>query len=156
MEFMCTICSCQLTLVVNRWCRAPLTCRGMSDERHEFSLRLTHAMTAAGYEPRPAVLFRLFNARYRGRSVSFQTTSRWLNGHSMPEQDKLQVLADLFGLEPHVLRFGEKSKRRVAETQAAWPTGMGVRERHTVEAFLALPPKRRELVAELVKALSSS
>lgn len=128
----------------------------MSDERHEFSLRLTEAMTVTGYEPRPAVLFRLFNAKYRGRSVSFQTASRWLNGRSMPEQDKLQVLADLFGLEPHVLRFGEKSKRRVAETQAAWPTGIGARERQTVEAFLALPPKRRELVAELIEALATA
>ncbi len=128
----------------------------MSDERHEFSLRLAEAMRACGYEPRPAVLFRLFNAKYRGRSVSFQTTSRWLNGRSMPEQDKLQVLADLFGLEPHVLRFGEKSKRRVAETQAVWPAGMGARERQTVEAFLALPPKRRELVAELVEALATA
>lgn len=128
----------------------------MSDERHEFSLRLSKAMEASGYEARPAVLFRLFNARYRGRSVSFQTASRWLSGRSMPEQDKLQVLAELFGLEPHVLRFGEKSKRRVAEAQAAWPTGVGVRERQTIDAFLVLPPAYRELVADLVKALSQA
>ena len=128
----------------------------MSDERYEFSQRLVAAMRALGYEPRPAVLFRLFNAKYRGRSVSFQTTSRWLNGHSMPEQDKLQVLADVFGVPPHILRFGGPQKNKVTETQAAWPPGAGVRERHVIEAFLALPPKRRELVGELVKALSTS
>ncbi|SDQ58897.1 hypothetical protein [Pseudoxanthomonas sp. CF125] len=128
----------------------------MSDERQQFSQRLAEAMRTLGYEPRPAVLFRLFNAKYRGRSVSFQTTSRWLNGHSMPEQDKLQVLAALFGIEPQVLRFGKDSKHRVAETQAAWPSGTGARERQVIEAFLALPPKRRELVGELVKALSKT
>ena len=48
----------------------------MSDERYEFSQRLAAAMRTLGYEPRPAVLFRLFNAKYRGRSVSFQTASR--------------------------------------------------------------------------------
>ncbi len=127
----------------------------MSDERYEFSQRLAAAMRALGYEPRPAVLFRLFNAKYRGRSVSFQTTSRWLKGRSMPEQDKLQVLADVFGVPPHVLRFGGTQKNKVGETQATWPAGAGVRERHVIEAFLALPPKRRELVGELVKALSA-
>jgi transcriptional regulator with XRE-family HTH domain len=128
----------------------------MSDERQQFSQRLAEAMRTLGYESRPAVLFRLFNAKYRGRSVSFQTTSRWLNGHSMPEQDKLQVLAALFGIEPQVLRFGKESKHRAAETQAAWPSGAGARERQVIEAFLALPPKRRELVGELVKALSKT
>ena len=128
----------------------------MSDERHEFSLRLAEAMRTLGYEPRPAVLFRLFNTKYRGRSVSFQTTSRWLNGRSLPAQDKLQVLAELFGVQPHVLRFGVRAKGRgVAEAQATWPAGAGARERQIIEAFLALPPKRRELVGELVKALSA-
>ncbi|KAF1712740.1 transcriptional regulator [Pseudoxanthomonas sacheonensis] len=128
----------------------------MSDERYQFSLRLAEAMRTLGYEPRPAVLFRLFNAKYRGRSVSFQTASRWLSGSSMPEQDKLQVLAALFGIEPQVLRFGKESKHRVAETQAVWPSGTGARERQVIEAFLALPPKRRELVGELVKALTKT
>lgn len=113
-------------------------------------------MRALGYEARPSVLFLLFNARYRGNSVSFQTISRWLRGASMPGQDKLQVLADLFGVQAHVLRFGGSSKSKVAEAQAPWPAGAGARERHVIEAFLALPPKRRELVGELVKALSSS
>jgi hypothetical protein len=126
----------------------------MSDEREKFSQRLTQAMQQSGYEPRPAVLFRLFNAKYRGRSVSFQTTSRWLGGRGIPAQDKLQVLADLFGIEPHALRFGLPHRSRVAEPRTPWPAGTGSRERHVIETFLALPPKRRELVAELVKALS--
>ena len=86
----------------------------MTDERSQFSQRLAEGMRALGYEPRPSVLFRLFNAKYRGRSVSFQTISRWLGGVSMPEQDKLQVLAALLGIEPQVLRFGKESKHRVA------------------------------------------
>ncbi|MEE7561217.1 transcriptional regulator, partial [Xanthomonas sp. Kuri4-2] len=94
----------------------------MSDERQQFSRRLGDAMRAAGYEPRPAVLFRLFNTRYAGRSVSFQSASRWLGGRSIPEQDKLQVLAELFGIEPQRLRYG--SGQRVAEPRAGWPTGV--------------------------------
>lgn len=123
----------------------------MSDERHQFSRRLAEAMRAAGYEPRPAVLFRLFNARYRGRSVTFQSASRWLGGRSIPEQDKLQVLADLFGMAPHVLRYG--GGRSVGEPRAAWPQ-VGVREREVIEAYLRLPLRQRELVGELVQVLA--
>lgn len=125
----------------------------MSDEREQFSRRLAEAMQAAGYEPQPGVLHKLFNSRYSGRSVSFQTVSRWLRGAALPEQDKLQVLAAVLGAEPHVLRFGAAAKSRVGEGASPW-AGAGARERQVIEAFLALPPKRREVVAALVKALA--
>jgi transcriptional regulator with XRE-family HTH domain len=125
----------------------------MSDEREQFSRRLAEAMQAAGYEPQPGVLHKLFNSRYSGRSVSFQTVSRWLRGAALPEQDKLQVLAAVLGAEPHVLRFGAAAKSRVGEGASSW-AGAGARERQVIEAFLALPPKRREVVAALVKALA--
>ena len=125
----------------------------MSDERFEFSRRLGQAMSAAGYEPRPAILFRLFNARYTGRSVSFQSASRWLSGRSIPEQDKLQVLAELFGVAPQTLRFGDAA--RVAEARGEW-TAVGARERAVIDTYLALPPRQRDLVGELVQALAQN
>jgi hypothetical protein len=124
----------------------------MSDERLQFSSRLAEAMRTAGYEPRPAVLFRLFNTRYPGRSVTFQSASRWLGGRSIPEQDKLQVLADLFGIAPHVLRYG--NGRSVAEPRMAWLPQAGAHEREVIEVYLALPLRQRELVGELVQLLA--
>ena len=126
----------------------------MNDERQEFSQRLAQAMQKAGYEPRPNVLLKVFNSRYRGASVTAMTISRWLGGRAIPNQDKLQVLADLFGVEPQALRYGKAGKGRVAESQGTWPA-LGVRERQVIEAYLALPPKRRELVGELVEALGT-
>ena len=128
----------------------------MNDERQEFSQRLAEAMHKAGYEPRPNVLLKVFNSRYRGASVTAMTISRWLGGRAIPNQDKLQVLADLFGVEPQVLRFGKAGKGRIAESQATWPAALGARERQVIEAYLALPPKRRELVGELVEALAAA
>lgn len=125
----------------------------MNDERQDFAQRLTEAMRKAGYEPRPGVLHKVFNSRYGGVSVTPMTTSRWLNGKAIPEQDKLQVLADLFGVEPQVLRYGKSRKGGVSESRLPWSTA-GVRERQVIDAFLALPPKRRELVGELVEALT--
>lgn len=127
----------------------------MSDEHRDFSRRLTEAMRAKGYEPKPGVLHKLFNSHYRGRSVAFSTASKWLRGMALPEQDKLQVLADLFGVEPHVLRFGRTAKgSRIEEASAAWHAGMGAQDRQAVQALLALPPTKRRLVRELIQVLT--
>jgi hypothetical protein len=127
----------------------------MGNEREKFSQRLANAMQQAGYDVRPKVLFNLFNSHYRGRSVTFQTTSRWLAGKAIPAQDKLQVIASVLGVEPHALRYGTSARSRVAETQAVWPAGVGSRDRHVIDAFLRLPQRKREVVGELVKLLSS-
>lgn len=127
----------------------------MGNEREKFSQRLANAMQQAGYDVRPKVLFNLFNSNYRGRSVTFQTTSRWLAGKAIPAQDKLQVIASVLGVEPHALRYGSSARSRVAETQAVWPAGVGSRDRHVIDAFLRLPQRKREVVGELVKLLSS-
>ena len=66
------------------------------------------------------------------------------------------AMADLLGVEPHTLRFGTAPRSRVAEPRMTWPAGVGSRERQTIDAYLQLPPKKRELVGELVKALSDS
>lgn len=126
----------------------------MSDERQAFARRLAEAMRSKGYEAKPGVLLVLFNSHYRGRSIGFSSASKWLRGMTLPEQDKLQVLADLFGVEPQALRYGTPTTgMRIAEPQRAWPAGTGTRERHVFEAYLALPPKRREMVDVMVAAL---
>lgn len=94
----------------------------MSDERSSFSRRLADAVRAAGHEPRPGVLERLFNQRYGGKPVAFQTASRWLSGQAIPQQEKLRVLGELFGVQPCVLQYGERGAPRVAEPRVSWPT----------------------------------
>lgn len=125
----------------------------MSDERQEFSLRLAEAMRGKGYEPKPGVLHKLFNSRYSGKSVEFSTASKWLRGQALPRQDKLQVLAALFNVEPHVLRFG--GKPQVGESRLDWPGQLGPRDHEMIHAFLSLPPVQRKAVRELVSTLAS-
>ena len=48
--------------------------------------------------------------RYSGSSVSVQTANNWLSGASIPNQDKLQVLAAWLEVSTHWLRFGENSE----------------------------------------------
>lgn len=120
------------------------------DEKAEFAERLRHAMTAAGYEARPAVLEKHFNSRYWGRSVTFQAVSRWLRGEAIPSQEKLQVLAEWLNVEPHVLRYGDHVARAVREKQKRWDEGIGYQEREVFEAFLKLPVPQRKIIREII------
>lgn len=116
----------------------------------EFAARLRAAMLAAGLEARPGVLLNLFNAHYWGRSVSFQAVSRWLRGESIPEQDKLIILAEVLKIEPEVLRFGEGVRQSVQEHRQRWDEGVGYLERETFDAFLQLPAPQRKIVREVI------
>lgn len=116
----------------------------------EFAQRLKDAMTAAGLEPRPAVLLNLFNTRYWGRSVSFQAVSRWLRGEAIPEQDKLLVLAEALHVAPEVLRFGTTVRQAIEGRLQRWDTGVGYLERETFDAFLQLPVEQRRMIRELI------
>ncbi|WP_159016588.1 transcriptional regulator [Cognatiluteimonas profundi] len=124
----------------------------MKDEKAEFAARLRTALKDAGIEASPAVIEKRFNSRYRGAPVTAQAISGWLNGKSMPKQDKIRVLAAIVGLEPHELQFGGKS--RIGEGPAVWEA-MSTQDRAVFEAFVGLPVAQRKLVRELIMALSA-
>ena len=107
-------------------------------------------MRDAGLEPRPTALLNLFNARYWGRSVTFQAVSRWLRGEAVPTQDKLLVLSEVLHVDPQVLRFGSKVLHEVRERDERWAQGAGYLERETFDAFLKLPPPQRKLIRETI------
>lgn len=126
------------------------------NEKQQFAERLRTALVDAGYEPRASVLETHFNSRYWGRSVTYQAARRWLIGLSIPEQEKLQVLADWLGVEPHVLRYGHTAgKTRTAEPRAAWDAAASPIDRKAIDMFLALPAERRKLVREWIAVLAA-
>lgn len=127
----------------------------MEDERAQFAGRLRAALRDAKIEASAAVLEKRFNSRYRGAPITAQAISGWLTGRHIPRQDKLQVLAELLGADPHFLQYGA-IKGKVAEGRQNYPPSIAGAERRVIDAFLALPPKRRELVGELVAALQET
>lgn len=128
----------------------------MSYDPAEFSKRLAEAMRAMGLEARPKVLMTRFNSRYRGRSVSFQSASRWLKGQAVPRPDKLELLADLFRVEAQVLLYGAKKRAGVRESHMTWPDRVAPRDQALFEEFLALPAKQRETVRSLIESLTET
>lgn len=124
------------------------------DEKQQFSQRLKTAMAAVGLEARPTVLEKLFNLHYRGTPVTYQGVRRWLLGLSVPEQDKLEVLASLLGTDSYALRYGSKGGVHVSETRTAWTEATGIDDRVAIEMFLRLPPQSRQAVRQVIHALA--
>jgi hypothetical protein len=79
--------------------------------------------------------------------------SGWLNGKTMPKQDKLRVLAAIVGLAPHELQFGE-GKPRIGEVKAHWAEAMGPQDLAMIDGYASLPAVQRKLVRDLVAALA--
>ncbi|WP_276309692.1 transcriptional regulator [Salinicola acroporae] len=115
-----------------------------------FALRLKAALTAAGYQPRPSVLEREFNLRYWGAPVTFQGVRRWLRGDSIPSQDKLQVLAGWLGVEPQVLRYGDRSTQVLGTMQATWVIPVGGEEDEILRIYRGLDDAQRKILRQVV------
>jgi transcriptional regulator with XRE-family HTH domain len=126
------------------------------DEKAVFSQRLRQAIEHAGYSVRPVVIEREFNTRYMGRSVTVQAVRRWLRGEAIPSQEKLQVLADWLGVEPHVLRFGAGPIKAIREKAKRWDEGVGHLEREVFETFLSLPTAQRKIVRVVILAFAKA
>lgn len=111
-------------------------------------------MVRAGYEPRPAVLEREFNQRYWGRPMTLHGVRRWLQGETLPTQNKLLTLAEWLGVEPQALRFGNEVTKAVRARRKAWDEGIGYQEREIFELFLKLPVPQRNVAREVIIALA--
>ena len=81
----------------------------LPNEQQKFSARLVQALEGAGLRPKQTDVWRMFNQRHPGSPVTIHAVRKWLNGESIPAQDKLQTLADWLSVNPNWLRFGESS-----------------------------------------------
>ena len=76
-------------------------------ERLEFSKRLQQALHNAGHSPNsPTQLAREFNLRFAGQPVTVHAARKWLQGESIPTQEKLRALAEWLDVPTDWLRFG--------------------------------------------------
>ena len=121
------------------------------DEKAEFAERLKSAMLAAGYEPRPGVLEKGFNTHYWGRAITFQAVSRWLRGLSIPDQEKLVVLAEWLGVEPQELRYGAGVTASAKNKKKRWDDAVTGPEREVLQDYLTLPAPQRKTIREIIQ-----
>ena len=118
--------------------------------KDEFSTRLRAAMTAAGLEISGTELERAFNRRWGKTPISHQAAWNWINGKTMPRNDKLPVLAKLLKVAPQALLYGSNEPVSAADRRREWEDRMTYAERESIEAFLRLPTPQRLIVRDVI------
>ena len=119
------------------------------NEKRQFSERLRQALRKAGRVASPTGVANAFNLRFWGRPVSVYAVRKWLMGTSIPTQDKLTVLAEWLGVEPHWLRFGAEHTQTRAQVQARH----SVQDNFFLEQFYRLNEGHRQAVKAMMAAL---
>jgi transcriptional regulator with XRE-family HTH domain len=122
----------------------------MKSEQALFGERLRNAVKAAGYAESPSELARLLT-RHGGDPTTPQAISRWLHGKSMPRQRNLKALAQLLRIEPTALQYGSDTTSRVRESRTEFR--ISAPDQHAIDGFIALSPKARKLVRDLIEYL---
>ena len=117
--------------------------------KEKFSKRIRAAMKQAGMEDSANELRVAFNRTWKGEPVSMQAAWSWFNGKAMPRHDKVLVLADVLNVDPSELQFGVKSQATIAQSPT-WEKLTTYGERESIEAFLSLPPKERQVVRNVI------
>lgn len=131
----------------------PSIVEGMSkQEAQDFAQRLRRALERAGFRPSPTLVAHEFNQRYWGRSITPHTARSWLQGVSLPMQDKLKVLADWLQVSPQELRFGG-STAKTKDADGEFPA-LDLPEREMLDRYLSLPAEDRKTVREVVAAMA--
>lgn len=126
----------------------------MKTEQAAFAKRIKEALERAGIDPSPKRLAQLL-ALHGGTPVTSQAISGWLSGKHLPKQANMRALAKLVDLQPHELQYGQRFAG-VSETRARWPSDVAGTDRLTIENFLRLPSKQRDLVGEIVIAFTKA
>ena len=119
-----------------------------SQERLAFSERLQQALSNAEYSPNsPTQLAREFNVRFGGNPVTVHAARKWLQGESIPTQEKLRALASWLDVPADWLRFGNVENRKGSGTALASA------DAKIVALLQQLDEHHRAIAHELLRAL---
>lgn len=125
----------------------------LKDEKQSFSMRLADSLKRARVEiPGAAAIAREFNLRYDGTPVSVQAVRKWVNGKSLPSQDKIRALALWLEVSPQWLRFGE-GESGAARTLRQEAAVYRVEPAWLARKYEALNDSHKRMIVELVIAL---
>lgn len=119
-----------------------------SQERLAFSERLQQALSNAECSPNsPTQLAREFNLRFGGNPVTVHAARKWLQGESIPTQEKLRALASWLDVPAEWLRFGNAEVRKGA---GGGPASVDAK---TIALLQQLDDYHRTIAHEMLRAL---
>jgi hypothetical protein len=117
-------------------------------QRMLFSRRLIAALEISDLKASPTIVQREYNSRSHQLPITSHAARKWLMGEAIPNQDRLQVLAEWLNVSPSWMRFGEddidgkKNKR-----------DMTAQEWRLVEGFRRLTDKQKAGLLTFVLAI---
>jgi transcriptional regulator with XRE-family HTH domain len=118
-----------------------------TQERLQFSERLQQALRHAEYSPdSPTQLAREFNMRFAGHSVTVHAARKWLQGESIPTQEKLRSLAKWLNVTAEWLRFGTASANNSNSS-------LNSSDAKIIASLRQLDEENRHLVFEFIRLL---
>ncbi len=122
----------------------------LSDERAAFAARLRDVMWKVGIDQSATVLARTYNANNPTSAVTLHAVRKWLEGESIPTQERVQALAQLLGTTPNWLRYGE-AQSKGKESNIAQPIQDDIFR--IFEDARRLDPRSRELLDGLLEQM---
>ena len=127
-----------------------------SHEREEFSKRLKQALREAGVGAPGAVRLAEEFKAYSGSAVTHQAAQKWLNGESIPTQDKLRALAKWLNKPTEWLRYGpgKDVAGPSAFDAAAITYRHALSDQELVKRYRKLSDRQQQAVAEIITALA--
>lgn len=121
-----------------------------SNERIEFCKRLQKALGDAEYsQDSPTQLAREFNLRFSGNPVTVHAARKWLQGESIPTQEKLRALAEWLDVPADWLRFGSIEGKNAGD-QSALLTPADIK---LINLIKQLDEHHQAILSEIVRAL---
>ena len=127
-----------------------------TDIYKDFAARLELAMTAKSIRRSSTVLANLFNDEFDGKAVTIPTVSNWMNGWTMPTQDKLLVLAQLLDTSAEHLRYGRNWEKTLTLLNAdGSETELTSSQQQLVRKYITLSASQQQLVNDLVGEISN-
>jgi len=121
-------------------------------EQAEFGQKLRTALKDAGMGESAVQLADLVSVN-GGEAVSPQAAHNWIRGKAIPRPRNLKALAHGLGTRPELL-YGELAGTGQQMIDVRYHRTASSRDQRTMNAFLMLPPKQREIVRGLIESIA--
>lgn len=116
-----------------------------------FGARLIQTIEAAGYATGATAVTREFNMRSGAAPITVHGVRKWLQGESLPSQDRLVILAKWLNVEPQWLRFGQGTMIAKGDKDSR---SLSHADRVMLQDYRALSPEHQAMVRGFVAILS--
>jgi transcriptional regulator with XRE-family HTH domain len=128
--------------------------------RDSFARRLQHRLQLKGKKDSPTALAREFNLRWRGVPITTNAVRKWLKGDSIPTMDKMEVLANMLGVTPDWLRWGDGESALSSSAMASdWkhkitePLPIENMEKAVIQDYRLLNASNKKIVFSLMEIM---